>query len=242
MPQYLTFQLYGPFAAYGSVAVGEVRSTAASPAKSAILGLVAGALGIDRYDNDTHRRMAETYRLAVRMDAPGRILRDFHTIQSCTPAKGFSPGMRREELGPGVTIQTITSRRDYLNDAVCMVCLKPTEEALYSLNRLKDALQQPVYIPYVGRKSCPLGLPLSPRIEEAPSFEEALRRRPPDRRFLDWIVPRGEGESEVRARFFWEDEEGSEAGQILPRRDVPLNRRSWQFAEREEKQGDIELP
>lgn len=242
MPQYLTFQLYGPFAAYGSVAVGEVRSIAASPAKSAILGLIAGALGIDRYDNDTHYRMANAYRLAVRMDAPGRILRDFHTIQSCTPAKGFSPGMRREELGQGVTIQTITSRRDYLNDALCMVCLKATEEAPYTLERLQEALNRPVYVPYVGRKSCPLGLPLAPSLEEGQSFWEVLKRKPPDRRFLKRIVPGSESEDGIRVRLFWEDEGTPQPDQSLSRRDIPLNRTSWQFAEREEMQGDMELP
>jgi len=242
MPQYLTFQLYGPFAAYGSVAVGEVRSIAPSPAKSAILGLIGGALGIDRYDNDTHRRMANAYRMAVRMDAPGRILRDFHTVQSCTPAKGFFPGMRREELGQGVTIQTITSRRDYLNDALCMVCLKTTDEAPYSLDRLKEALERPVYVPYVGRKSCPLGLPLAPSIEEAQSFWEVLRHKPPDRRFLKKIVPGSGSEDGTRVRLFWEDEGTLQPDQSLPRRDIPLNRTSWQFAEREEMQGDMELP
>lgn len=242
MPNYLTFQVYGPFAAFGSIAVGEIRGISSSPAKSAILGLVAGALGVDRFDDQVHRNLAEAYTLAVRMDAPGCILRDFHTIQSSRPGKGVVPNTRREELESGAAINTITSRRDYLNDAACMVCLKANYSPPYTLEDLVLALDQPVYMPYIGRKSCPLGLPLAPMIIKGENFEDVLMQRPPDREFLKSIISSQVAEKKIRVRFFWEDEQGISSVHAVPRRDVPVNKKGWQFAERLELQGDIELP
>jgi CRISPR system Cascade subunit CasD len=242
MPRYLTFQVYGPFAAFGSISVGEIRGISASPAKSAILGLVAGALGVDRFDDQMHRNLAESYNMAVRMDAPGRILRDFHTIQSSRPSKGVVPNNRREELESGAPINTITSRRDYLNDSVCMVCLKASHSPPYSLEDLAQALEYPIYMPYIGRKSCPLGLPLAPAIIEGESFQDVLMQRPPDRLFLKSIVSSEDPERENRVRLFWEDEQRHSFVHAVPRRDVSVNKKGWQFAERLELQGDIELP
>ncbi len=242
MPRYLTFQVYGPFAAFGSIAAGEIRGISASPAKSAILGLVAGALGVDRFDDQMHRNLAESYNMAVRMDAPGRILRDFHTIQSSRPGKGVVPNNRREELESGAPINTITSRRDYLNDAACMVCLKASKSPPYSLEDLAQALECPIYMPYIGRKSCPLGLPLAPVIIEGQSFQDVLMQRPPDRLFLKSIVSSEDSGRENRVRLFWEDEQRHSSIHAVPRRDVPVNKKGWQFAERLELQGDIELP
>ena len=246
MTRYLTFQVYGPFAAFGSIAVGEIRGISASPAKSAILGLVAGALGVDRFDDRMHRNLAESYNMAVRMDAPGRILRDFHTIQSSRPGKGVVPNNRREELESGAPINTITSRRDYLNDSVCMVCLKASHSPPYSLEDLAQALEYPIYMPYIGRKSCPLGLPLAPAIIEGESFQNVLMQRPPDRSFLsfgdDPIVPKQNAEKITMVRLFWEEEQKHLSVHAVPRRDVSVNKKGWQFAERLELQGDIELP
>lgn len=242
MPNYLTFQVYGPFAAFGSIAVGEIRGISSSPAKSAILGLVAGALGVDRFDDRVHRNLAEAYTMAVRMDAPGRILRDFHTIQSSRPGKGVVHNNRREELESGAPINTITSRRDYLNDTVCMVCLKPSHSPPYSLEDLAQALEYPNYMPYIGRKSCPLGLPLAPAIIEGDSFQDVLMQRPPDREFLKSIFSGQGSEQEKKVRLFWEDEQRHLSVHTVPRRDVPINKKGWQFAERIELQGYIQLP
>jgi CRISPR system Cascade subunit CasD len=238
MSKYLTFQVYGPFAAFGSIAVGEIRGISSSPGKSAILGLVAGALGVDRFDDRIHSDLAESYTMAVRMDAPGCILRDFHTIQSSKPGKGVVPNTRREELESGAPINTITSRRDYLNDAACMVCLKANDSPPYSLEDVAQALEHPIYMPYIGRKSCPLGLPLAPAIIEGQSFQDVLMQRPPDRSFLKFI----DSGKEISVRLFWEDEQRHLSVHAVPRRDIPVNKKGWQFAERLELHGDIQLP
>ncbi|HLD44337.1 MAG TPA: CRISPR-associated protein Cas5, partial [bacterium] len=47
---YLVFQLRAPLSAWGETAVGEYRPTSNYPSNSALLGLLAAALGIDRED------------------------------------------------------------------------------------------------------------------------------------------------------------------------------------------------
>jgi hypothetical protein len=41
---------------------------------------------------------------------------------------------------------------------------------------------------------------------------------------------------------FWEDEQGLASAQTGTRRDIPVNKKGWQFVERVELQGDIEFP
>ena len=81
MTEYLLFRLYGPLASWGRVAVGGVRGSDAHPSKSAVLGLVAAALGLRRDDAAAQARLAAGYGFAVRVDAPGVLLRDYHTAQ-----------------------------------------------------------------------------------------------------------------------------------------------------------------
>src|SRR6266699_2816470 len=80
--EYLVFRLYGPMCSWGDIAVGEVRPSTMHPSKSAILGLVAAALGLKRPDtvrdeNErttlevAHSTLAHGYGFAVRVDAPG---------------------------------------------------------------------------------------------------------------------------------------------------------------------------
>src|ERR1700693_5437136 len=86
MPSFLTFTIVAPLAALGGVAVGERRATQDRPAKSAILGLIAGALGIEREDRDAHAELAQDYFYAVRVEdigrSPRRLMTDYHTVQS----------------------------------------------------------------------------------------------------------------------------------------------------------------
>src|SRR5256885_4103212 len=75
---YLVFRLYGPMCSWGDIAVGEVRPSTVPPSKSAILGLIAAALGTKRpnmaHDDAersaleaTHSALAQGYGFAVRV-------------------------------------------------------------------------------------------------------------------------------------------------------------------------------
>jgi CRISPR system Cascade subunit CasD len=65
MGKYLIFLLHAPLGAMGSVAVGERRAGFDRPGKSAIVGLLAAGLGLDRSDEAAHQALADGYGLGL---------------------------------------------------------------------------------------------------------------------------------------------------------------------------------
>ena len=68
MGDYLLFRLYGPMASWGDIAVGEVRPSQTHPGRSAALGLVAAALGVERDREEALGAIERGYGFAVRID------------------------------------------------------------------------------------------------------------------------------------------------------------------------------
>ena len=99
MSEHVVFQLYGPLASWGGVAVGEVRPTEDRPTKSAVVGLVAAALGLRREQEAEILALADALRFACEVHRPGLYLRDYHTVQVPTEtswtADGAVPGAVR---------------------------------------------------------------------------------------------------------------------------------------------------
>jgi len=105
-------------------------------------------------------------------------------------------------------------------------------------------MRRPGFIPYLGRKSCPLGLPLFPMIEDAAHAPAALLTRhrvgpeaflaAPDGRALRrvWADP------PAKTVIVLDADDPAAAGQQHRRtefrRDQPRSRRRWQFDLREE--------
>ncbi len=177
--EFLVFGLWGPMASWGEVAVGERRGSWARPSRSAVLGLVAAALGIDRKDAAAHDRFERDLGFAVRVHHPGKPLRDYHTAQSPSQKRGVRWATRREELNPANNINTILSERGYYQEADAVVALwLHTRSVGYSLAEIAAHLAEPVFTLYLGRKSCPLGLPLpasgEDMIFQAESLQAAL--------------------------------------------------------------------
>ena len=117
MARFLTLTFAAPLASFGSIAVGERRPSWDRPGKSAALGLVAGALGLDRSDEDAHRALAENYLFAARGEdlpvrAPFRLTIDYHTAQSPPRMRNRRFATRREELAVEDLATTLT-RREY---------------------------------------------------------------------------------------------------------------------------------
>jgi CRISPR system Cascade subunit CasD len=245
MGHYLVFRLYGPMAAWGDVAVGERRLIGSSPSKSGVLGLVGAALGVRRDDADGQRSLHEGYGFASRVDDPGMPLTDYQTAQ--TPAekliKDRPPIRRADELAfsrQDRGLQTILSWRDYRTDASALGCVYPLDAGTrWSLEQLAEALQRPVFTLYLGRKGCPLALPLCPTLVEADHPTAALQQpRSVEESFLAELsdivgyLPR----RAHNATLYWEGDEGSvQAEWRETRRDQARSRVRWQFAEREQK-------
>jgi CRISPR system Cascade subunit CasD len=231
MRDYLLFRLYGPLAAWGETAVGEVRPSAAWPGRSAILGLLAAAFGISRDEEDRHHELAENYALAICVENQGDLMRDYHTTQVPPERKGVQHLTRQDELSTE-SLHTILSRRDYRAEAfytVALWCKK--DDGYQTLAQVAEALKAPKFTLYLGRKSCPLALPMDPRIEQAEDLRSAFESVS----FLDTeflaLLPR----SEERI-FVWDEsnEKGMNAIHVNRRRDEPVSRKRWQFGERNE--------
>jgi len=181
MGAYLTFVAAAPLASFGDVAPGERRGSAGRPTRSGLLGLVAAALGLERDDRAALAALTEGYGLACALLPGATPLLDYHTVQ--TPrgtdlnrfAKGTGrrPATRAEELAAGRP-DTLLSRRDYWCDVVVLAALWVRPGAPHELPALAQALRRPRFALYLGRKSCPLMLPLDPRVVEAPDAVAAI--------------------------------------------------------------------
>ena len=103
MTQFLLATLYAPLASWGDIAVGEVRNSWDTPSRSAVLGLVAAALGLRRDEQEAHATLDRTLAVAVRVDLTGIAMVDYHTAQSVSAAavKKHKPASRRELLACG---------------------------------------------------------------------------------------------------------------------------------------------
>ena len=116
--KYLVFRLYGPLASWGGIAVGEDRPSLGHPTKSAVLGLIAAALGIRRDAEEIHRNLARAYHYGVLVISAGNHLRDYHIALI---EKGMAFQTRRDEVlaanwvGPKKPRPTdpMVTRRDY---------------------------------------------------------------------------------------------------------------------------------
>ena len=244
MAQFVVFTLYGPLAAWGDIAVGEQRPVTTHPSRSAVLGLVAGALGIRRDETEALRGLDRGYRFGVRMESEGTPLRDFHTVQRADKTTRLRHLLtRRDELSdPHNIVTTPLSIRDYRCEARATVCLEyrgsgsgPEPQAL------AEGLARPRFVPYLGRKSCPPALPFTARVIEAEDMLSALADYDVERSRLDAALfpqtqPPGHGRGDTPLRYYWEDgfPSGLPPQRSLPRHDQVVSRRPWQFRPRTE--------
>ena len=179
--RFLLFTLYAPMGSYGEIAVGERRMSWARPGRSAVLGLVAAALGIERDDEDAHRNLEAGLYYAVRTDASGRPLIDYHTVQTPKARRGHRFATRREELQSD-DLYTVLSRREWRSDACFTISLWARPDGAVDLEEIAGALRRPRLVLYMGRKSAPLGLPLNPRHRRSRHVHGCIRRPTIERR------------------------------------------------------------
>ena len=130
---------------------------------------------------------------------------------------------------PKSELNTILSYRDYRCDAAYVVVLQQIQGAAFTADACRRALLEPAFHLYLGRKSCPLALPLEPTVIEEENIEMVLKKM----RFDAPLLGLKQGQREL----YWE--EGMDMSNIVAkerfeRRDVPLSRIRWQFDTRKE--------
>ena len=241
MYDFLVFQLYGPLCSWGGVAVGQERPTETQPTKSAILGMIAAALGVRREDELQQRELIGGYGFAIRTELPGLLERDFHTAESPSSAslKGLPHSTRRDELQAiRHTDNPVLSHREYRSDALNLAAIWEHSEAPFSLDKIAQALKSPRFALYLGRKSCPLALPLNPITVSSDNLRNVFAKAEVEfsasHPFLGSLYSKGRS-----VLWHWDSDienSGFEQSMETVRRDVPLNRQRWQFSERLESQ------
>ena len=156
-------RLEGPLQSWGTQSRFEIRDTDAEPSKSGVLGMVGAALGMKRTDGVLLRRLRQLA-MAVRVDRPGAIMRDYHTVGGgrAKPKRGE----KRHLKG------TVLTERLYLADASFVVALGGTDSVL--VERIASAVGDPRWPLFLGRRSCPPSVPIgsiAPRVVEATPAE-----------------------------------------------------------------------
>lgn len=248
---YLLFRLYGPMASWGEIAVGETRHTANYPSKSAIIGLMAAALGRKRNDDEKQQAIQNGYTIAVEVYSQGWLLRDYHTAQVPDSGGNFNYRTRRDELFLGKDrLGTILSSREYRTDALALVAVRALSNAPFDLETIKEHLKEPRFTLYLGRKSCPPAAPVDPQlIKNKNNFFDAFEayvHKPlmcvsdkSDGVFSGWDVDWLRWGHD--RHYYWEgdvsdlsDSVDLSTMQTRIRHDQPLSRKRWQFSPRQE--------
>ena len=233
--RFLLFTLYAPMGSFGEIAVGERRMSWARPGRSAVLGLVAAAMGIERADEAAHQQLEASLYYAVRTDTPGRPFIDYHTAQTPKTRKGRTFATRREELESG-DLNTVLSTREWRVDACFTIALWSRRNGSVGPDQIASALQCPRFVLYVGRKSAPLGLPLNPEIIEADTFMAAFDARQPNEEERS-ILQRLHVDGAARGAIAFDEDAPGAPGEarVERRRDAVASRARWQFADRQER-------
>lgn len=177
MQDYLIIKLQGAMQAWGGHTYEDYRPSLIFPTRSAIVGLLGACLGIEREDTQSLKVLNESFQLTVRankrkieqressQDKPPvsmQKITDFHTVQQARK----SDGKPRPEA--------IVSRREYLCDAEFTLALAFIKDTDYGLERVKQAIQKPVYTPFLGRRSCPIQRPLYEAVVNEENAQVAL--------------------------------------------------------------------
>lgn len=177
--EYLVMRLYGPMASWGDIAIGESRHSHQGPTKAAVMGLIAAAFGIKREQEDQHLLLNRGYQLATAVHS-GQLLRDYHTVQAPDTVGKFRYRTRRDELTIGRDrLGTVLSAREYRTDAYALVAVTANNAAPYALTQIVDALNRPIFVPYLGRKACPVAAPMEPQLISADGFAQAFESYQP---------------------------------------------------------------
>lgn len=168
---YLALRLEGPLQAWGFDSQYNRRNTGLMPTKSGILGMCLAALGIDRGTEEEKALLEKCVKLrllAVAVprsvkkygdeleDLPVRRITDYHTVQNTKTADGKIK-------------DTHLTYRQHLCDAFLACVLSGDAELI---NQLGQALENPVWGIWLGRKAC---IPTAPVFAGIfPSEQEAL--------------------------------------------------------------------
>ena len=207
----LLLRLAAPIQSWGDESKYDIRGTRDEPSKSGVIGLIAAAMGYRR-DSIEIARMAEKLRIGIRVDQPGKIIRDFHTAKA--PKYGKNHALKYDDNGAIIMEKNpYTTQRYYLCDACFLVGIECADEEY--LHSIEVALKAPVFPLYLGRRSCPPTLPLVLGVKNY-KLEDILKE-------AEWIAADWykDKHHSIRARIITETYKGQAAWYI--QKDQPVS-------------------
>ncbi|MBT1070737.1 type I-E CRISPR-associated protein Cas5/CasD [Pelotalea chapellei] len=165
---FLALRLEGPLQSWGFDSQYNRRNTGLMPTKSAIAGMCCAALGYPRGSEreKTFLALFATLRMTaiaiprngIKKELPVRRLQDYHTVGG-----GYNPNDQNERGSITVSAENgkprakngqslaVLTHRQYLTDASFGVLL---EGEIPLLKQITDALENPVWGVWLGRKAC----------------------------------------------------------------------------------------
>lgn len=170
----LVLRLAGPLQSWGDRSVLNRRETRPQPTKSGVIGLLAAAAG---YPREADLTDLVALQLGVRVDQPGTLLRDYHTVSDYRgrplPQAGVNAKGIQKLTSPAK--ETHVTHRYYLQDAVFTVAVqgaRPLVEAL------ADAVRHPAFPLALGRRSCAPTQPIALGEPRSGTVEDVLKTEP----------------------------------------------------------------
>lgn len=164
---YLALRLEGPLQSWGFDSQYNRRNTGLMPTKSAIAGICCAALGLPRGSDEEREflvKFAEVRmtaiaipRKGVKKELPVRRLQDYHTVQNTMKADGKIKDCH-------------ITHRQYLTDASFGVLLEGSSPLL---KQIADALANPIWGIWLGRKTCIPSAPVLAGLKD--NRDDALR-------------------------------------------------------------------
>jgi CRISPR system Cascade subunit CasD len=149
-PACLALRLGGPLQSWGSASDYNRRDTDTMPTKSGVIGLLAAADGRRREDPIVDLL---ALRLGVRVDQPGTLLRDYHTVSDYRgrPLLSASVDARRRQVKTAPAKYTAVTERFYLQDAIFVAVVAGDSELMRGLAK---AVTRPAFPLALGRRCC----------------------------------------------------------------------------------------
>ena len=171
--QSLAFYLDGPLQAWGASSRFRHRKTESFPTKSGVLGLLAAALGIDKHAPEESSLLEPLAALRFSVyqvmltEKPRPVIRieDFHTVGGGFDAGDPVQRLHISQKASGGPSTTVLTHRTYLTDARFVAVLTGNAATLQTC---AEALQNPVWGVWFGRKSCLPASPLLPTLADSP--------------------------------------------------------------------------
>lgn len=230
--RFLVLTLQAPAMSFSGPVIDGFGNTARLPKLSAICGLLANAIGLDRADVTRLEALQGQIVYAAREDVRGQEMTDFQTARIAKDDKGWThSGIEERSGGPNTYNNPTILHRPYLADHAVTVVVG-LKAGMFALDQLIAAVDTPARPLFLGRKSFLPAAPLLNRerpIEiEAENALAALR-----------MVPALAGDRSMMA--IWPADCGDDGGLVVDCFDIRDFRANRHSGMRKQKEGRISV-